>query len=46
MNPSETGRCASRAPVRLDGMNRAPRWLLPSVLAILVLAVVVGAIVH
>jgi hypothetical protein len=27
-------------------VNRAPRWLLPSVLAILVLAVVVGAIVR
>lgn len=27
-------------------MNRAPRWLLPSVLAILVLAVLIGALVH
>jgi len=27
-------------------VNRAPRWLLPSVLAILILAVVVGAIVR
>jgi len=27
-------------------VNRAPRWLLPSVLAILVLAVVIGAIVR
>jgi hypothetical protein len=27
-------------------VNRAPRWLLPSVLAILVLAVLIGAIVH
>jgi len=27
-------------------VNRAPRWLLPSVLAILVLAVLIGAVVH
>jgi len=27
-------------------VNRAPRWLLPCVLAILILAVVVGAIVR
>jgi hypothetical protein len=27
-------------------VNRAPRWLLPSVLAILVLAVLIGALVH
>lgn len=27
-------------------MNRAPRWLLPSVLAILVLAVLIGALVR
>jgi hypothetical protein len=27
-------------------VNRVPRWLLPAVLALLVLAVVVGAIIH
>jgi hypothetical protein len=27
-------------------VNRAPRWLLPSVLAILVLAVLIGALVR
>jgi len=27
-------------------VNRAPRWLLPTVLAVLILAVVIGAIVR
>ena len=34
------------APVRLHGVNRAPRWLLPSVLAVLIVAVAIGAIVR
>jgi len=27
-------------------VNRVPRWLLPAVLALLVLAVVIGSIIH
>jgi len=27
-------------------VNRVPRWLLPAVLALLVLAVVIGAVIH
>ena len=31
-------------PRKLADVNRAPRWLLPTVLAVLVLAVVVGTV--
>ncbi|WP_433466784.1 hypothetical protein ACQPZP_07020 [Spirillospora sp. CA-142024] len=31
-------------PNKLGGVNRAPQWLLPTVLTALVLAVVVGAL--
>jgi len=27
-------------------VNRVPRWLLPAVLALLVLAVVIGSVIH
>jgi len=27
-------------------VNRVPRWLLPAVLALLVLVVVIGAVIH
>jgi hypothetical protein len=37
---------AAQAGRRLRGVNRAPRWLLPSVLAILILAVVIGTIIR
>jgi hypothetical protein len=38
--------CAYPATDRLDGVNRVPRWLLPTVLALLVLTVVIGSVVH
>jgi hypothetical protein len=31
---------------KLGAMNRVPRWLLPAVLALLVLVVVIGAIIR
>ncbi|HEY8479434.1 MAG TPA: hypothetical protein VIL71_06335 [Spirillospora sp.] len=38
---------ASRAGAnKLDGVNRAPRWLLPAVLTALVLTVVAGALLN
>ena len=51
MRPSAPGR--SRSPAeparpagRLPGMNRTTRWLLPAVLALLVLGVLIGAALH
>jgi hypothetical protein len=35
---------SSMGPNRLGPVNRAPQWLLPTVLTALVLAVVVGAL--
>ncbi|MFC4056340.1 hypothetical protein ACFOY4_42215 [Actinomadura syzygii] len=41
------GRFASLGrPNKLGPVNRAPRWLLPTVLTALVLAVVVGALLQ
>jgi hypothetical protein len=34
----------SVAAHRLPGVNRAPRWLLPTVLAVLVIAVIIGSL--
>jgi len=35
-----------RGPNRLPNVNRAPRWLLPTVLTALILAVLVGAVLR
>jgi hypothetical protein len=32
--------------VRVSSVDRSPRWLLPAVLAALVLAVIVGAVIN
>ncbi|WP_272499431.1 hypothetical protein [Actinomadura litoris] len=37
---------ARGGPNKLDAVNRAPQWLLPTVLTALVLAVVVGALLR
>ncbi|GAA4082336.1 hypothetical protein [Actinomadura miaoliensis] len=43
--PITAGRFERAArPNKLEPVNRAPRWLLPTVLTALVLAVVVGAV--
>jgi hypothetical protein len=36
----------SQEPHRLDRVNRAPRWLLPTVLVVLLAAVVLGTMLH
>jgi hypothetical protein len=36
----------SVAPNRLGLVNRAPQWLLPTVLAVLLIAVLAGTILH
>ncbi|MFC7730213.1 hypothetical protein [Actinomadura keratinilytica] len=43
--PADTGRFERAVrPNKLGPVNRAPRWLLPTVLTALILAVVVGAV--
>jgi hypothetical protein len=42
--PTPGGRMGLRAMLRR--VNRVPRWLLPSVLALLVITVLIGALVH
>ncbi|WP_279498932.1 hypothetical protein [Actinomadura rubrisoli] len=37
---------ARGGPNRLQGVNRAPQWLLPTVLTALLLAVVIGALLN
>ncbi|WP_278045295.1 hypothetical protein [Actinomadura roseirufa] len=37
---------AGTGPHKLGSVNRAPQWLLPTVLTALVLAVVVGALLN
>ncbi|MBC6460309.1 hypothetical protein [Actinomadura sp. HBU206391] len=34
------------APNRLQTVNRPPRWLLPAVLTVLILAVIIGSLLN